>query len=293
MLKNYIRRKNITREIERLDPKKDHERIVYLLACHCFPYDVERSLEFGFFRTFAVPSISRILASTGEFRKRTQKRYDDTELIMYEIIENGHSSERAAKAFSRMNGMHGAFNISNDDFLYVLSTFIFIPIFWLEKFAWRKPTRKEKRAIFYFFREVGKKMNIKNIPEDYREFKAFHIKYEKENFEFAESNREVADYTRDLLISFFIPKKLAFLGRPFTNCLMDDALLKAMNFKKPNPIIKTFMMILLEIRMWFMSLLGDKKNPVYGTTKKRATYPKGYKIEEIGTFPEKVLAPVA
>ena len=64
MLKNYIRRKNITREIETLDPEKDHERIVYLLACHCFPYDVERSLEFGFFRTFAVPSISRILAST-------------------------------------------------------------------------------------------------------------------------------------------------------------------------------------------------------------------------------------
>ena len=114
MLKNYIRRKNITKEIETLDPVKDHERIVYLLACHCFPYDVERSLEFGFFRTFAVPSISNLLASTGEFRKRTQKRYDDTELIMYEIIENGHSSERAAKAFNRMNGMHGAFNISND-----------------------------------------------------------------------------------------------------------------------------------------------------------------------------------
>ena len=42
-----------------------------------------------------------------------------------------------------------------------------------------------------------------------------------------------------------------------------------------------------------MSLLGDKKNPVYGTTKKRPTYPKGHKIEEVGTFPDKVLAPVA
>ena len=293
MLRNYIRRKNITKEIETLDPVKDHERIVYLLACHCFPYDVERSLEFGFFRTFAVPSISNLLASTGEFRKRTQKRYDDTELIMYEIIENGHSSERASKAFNRMNGMHGAFNIANDDFLYVLSTFIFIPIFWLEKFAWRKPTRKEKRAIFYFFKEVGKKMNIKNIPEDYREFKAFHIKYEKQNFKFAESNQEIAKYTRDLLISFFMPKQLGFLGRPIANCLMDDALLKAMGFKKPNPILRAFVMIILEIRMWFMSLLGDKKKPVYGTTKKRPTYPNGYKIEEIGTFPNKVLAPVA
>ena len=150
MLLNYLKRREITKEIEQLDPVKDHERIVYLIACHCFPYDVERALEFGFFRTFAVPSISRLLASTGEFKNRTRKRYDDTELIMYEIIENGYNSERAQKAFKRMNSMHGAYSIDNDDFLYVLSTFVFIPIFWLDRFAWRKPTRKEKRAIFYF-----------------------------------------------------------------------------------------------------------------------------------------------
>ena len=293
MLLNYLKRREISKEIEQLDPVKDHERIVYLIACHCFPYDIERSLEFGFFRTFAVPSISRLLASTGEFKRNTKKRYDDTELIMYEIIENGYNSDRAQRAFKRMNAMHGAYSIDNDDFLYVLSTFVFIPIFWLDRFAWRKPTRKEKRAIFYFFKEVGKNMGIKNIPEDYREFKAFHLKYEKENFKYSKSNSEIAKYTRDLLISFFVPKQLAFIGRPITNCLMDEPLLNAMGFKHPNPILRAFVMILLQIRMWFMSLIGDKKKPVLGTTKKRSSYPKGYKIEDIGTFPNKVLAPVA
>ena len=293
MLKNFLKRREISKKIELLDPEKDNQEIVYLLACHCFPYDVERSLEFGFFRTFAVPSISRLLASTGEFRNRTKKRYDDTELIMYEIIENGHDSERAMKAFQRMNSMHGSFDISNDDFLYVLSTFIFIPIFWLDKFAWRRPSRKEKRAIFHFFREVGLKMNIKNIPKDYREFKAFHMKYEKENFKFSESNRAVAEYTRDLLISFFLPKQLNFVGRSITNCLMDDPLLDAMGYDKPNPILKAFVMIFLKVRMWFMSVLGDKKKPIYGTTKKRSSYPKGYNIEDLGTFPNKVFSSVA
>ena len=70
-------------------------------------------------------------------------------------------------------------------------------------------------------------MGIKNIPEDYREFKAFHLKYEKENFNYSKSNSEIAKYTRDLLISFFVPKQLAFLGkihyqlsygRTFTKC---------------------------------------------------------------------------
>ena len=70
------------------------------------------------------------------------------------------------------------------------------------------------------------------------------MKYEKDNFKYAKSNREVANYTRDLLISFFVPKQLAFLGRPITNCLMDDTLLNAMGFKQPNPILKAFVIVL-------------------------------------------------
>jgi hypothetical protein len=63
-------------EIEQLDPEKDHERIVYLDACFEFPFDVTRALELAFFRTFAVPSIAEVLASTREFTERSRKRYD-------------------------------------------------------------------------------------------------------------------------------------------------------------------------------------------------------------------------
>ena len=42
----------------------------------------------------------------------------------------------------------------------------------MDKFAWRRPSRKEKRAIFYFFREVGLKMNIKNIPKDFESYES-------------------------------------------------------------------------------------------------------------------------
>ena len=72
------------------------------------------------------------------------------------------------------------------------------------------------------------------------------MKYEKENFKFSESNRAVAEYTRDLLISFFLPKQLNFVGRSITNCLMDEPLLDAMGYEKPNPILKAFVMIFLK-----------------------------------------------
>lgn len=54
-------------ETKRLDRVRDAERIVHLDACFEFPFDVTRSAELAFFRTFAVPTIAELLGSTGEF----------------------------------------------------------------------------------------------------------------------------------------------------------------------------------------------------------------------------------
>src|SRR5882757_4947924 len=117
-------------EIRRLDPSIDNQRIVFLSSCFDFPFDTTRALEFALFRTYCVPSISALLDRTGEFRHRPQKRYDDTDIIVSELMEWGYESDRGKRALRRMNGMHGRFAIANDDFLYVLSTFIYEPIRW-------------------------------------------------------------------------------------------------------------------------------------------------------------------
>ena len=82
------------REIAALDAGRDDARIAFLLATCEFPWDTERALEFALFRTDAVPSISGLLAGTGEFERRPRKRYDDTELILAEILENSLDSPR-------------------------------------------------------------------------------------------------------------------------------------------------------------------------------------------------------
>ena len=48
-------------QIQRLDPEKDNQRIVFLSTCYDFPFDTTRALEFALFRTFGVPSISSLL----------------------------------------------------------------------------------------------------------------------------------------------------------------------------------------------------------------------------------------
>ena len=112
----------------------------------------------------------RLLDGTGEFRNRPQKRYDDTDIIVSELMEHGYDSERGSRALARMNAQHGRFTIANDDFRYVLSTFIYEPIRWNARFGWRPMYDNERLAFFHFWRAVGDRMGITDIPADYDVF---------------------------------------------------------------------------------------------------------------------------
>ncbi len=74
------------RELQRLDPEADAQRIVFIDASLEFPWDTQRSLELAFYRTYAVPSIGELLDSTGEFTERAQKRYDDTQILISRVL---------------------------------------------------------------------------------------------------------------------------------------------------------------------------------------------------------------
>ncbi len=171
-----------SRKIEGLDPDRDYHRIYQILVAHEFPWDFNQSLSFALFRTFAVPSIGRLLYQTGEFTERTQKRYDDTGLILDGILEHGIKSTPGRAAVRRLNQMHGSYDISNDDMRYVLATFIVVPVRWLDDFGWRTLTAAERTANTNYYRELGRHMNIKDIPATYDEFASFMDTYERKKF---------------------------------------------------------------------------------------------------------------
>lgn len=150
-------RRSTVDEIRRLDPVKDHQRIAFLTSLQDFPCDTTRSRELALFRAFAVAKGTPLLAGTGEFTERTQKRYDDTVLLLAEILEHGYDSPRGRAALRRMNQMHGRHPIPNDEFIYVLSTFVFEPIRWNERFGGRPLLCKEKLASYFFWREIARR----------------------------------------------------------------------------------------------------------------------------------------
>jgi hypothetical protein len=237
-----------------------------LLQCYEFPWDYERALEFALFRTYAVPSISALLFQTGEFIARPQKRYDDTELILYEITEHGFDSERGRAALQRMNQMHSRFSIKNDDFLYVLSTFVFEPIRWINRFGWRVLTENEQQGLFQFYRELGRRMAIKDIPSDLHVFEQYNIAYERNYFRFAETNVQIGSATRDLLLGFYLPKCLWPLGKQVVNAMLDDRLCACFGFAKAPGIVQTLIQSALKLRGRILRYGSERRSPRLGPT---------------------------
>lgn len=269
-------------EILKLDPEREHQRIMFLCAAHEFPFDMVRALEFALFRTFAVPSIASLLDRTGEFRERAQRRYDDTDLILSQIYEYGYESERGRQALAHMNGIHGRFKIANDDFRYVLSTFVFEPPRWIDRFGWRRMVEQERLGLFYFWRAVGQRMNIQDIPASLAEYEWFNVEYEQTRFRYSDANRRTAEATRDMFLSWVLPKPLWKLGEPFVYALMDDRLIEAFGFPQPSPALRRLVEGALRARSRLVRLLPERSQPLLRSQLQHRTYPDGYRTEELG-----------
>ncbi len=226
-------RKHWQRHIARLDPERDYQEIYRIVLTHEFPWDMNQSLSFALFRTYAVPSIGRLLDQTGHFENDTQKRYDDTALLLDEPSLHGLHSDRGRRAVRRINQMHGAYDISNDDMRYVLSTFVVVPKRWLDDYGWRPMSPVEVRASVRYYMELGKLMGIKDVPDTYDGFEELLTSYEAEHFAYDEGARRVADATKDLLLTFYP----SFMARPmelFSRALMDEPMLDAFRYDKPS-----------------------------------------------------------
>lgn len=278
---------DVLRAIEQLDPERDHQRIVHLSFGYEFPWDSILALEIALYRTYCVPRISALLDRTGEFRNATQRRYDDTSILVAEMCEWGYESGRGKEALERMNWAHSHFKIANDDFLYVLSTFIYEPIRWIDAVGWRQTSSHEKLAYYFFWREVGKRMGIADIPPSYEAFEAWSRAYEREQFRFAETNQRVGSATRDLFASW-CPRIFTPVVRYGVYAMLDEAMISSFGFPKPLPLTRRLLRGALQLRGRLVRWLPPRRTAHFFTDERNRTHPLGYEISRLG--PERLVA---
>ncbi|AYN42619.1 DUF2236 domain-containing protein [Streptomyces dangxiongensis] len=271
--------------IRRLDPVTDASEIYRISVTLELPWDYTRALELALYRTYAVPSIGRLLARTAELTDRTQKRYDDTSLLLDTIVEHGFTAEQGRTAIRRINQMHRSFDISDDDMRYVLSTFVVVPRRWIDTYGWRRLSRHEVVATTEYYRTLGRLMGIPGIPETYEEFEALLDGYEAAHFGWDEEARRVSDATLGLMASWY-PRPMAPLLRTATLALLDEPLLRAFRYPRPGAATTALVRRAVRTRGRLVRLLPPRRVPHFARQNREIKgYPNGYRVADLGTCP--------
>ncbi|MGC4998781.1 oxygenase MpaB family protein [Streptomyces sp. DT195] len=271
--------------IRRMDPVADAPEIYRLSAALEFPWDYTRALELALYRTYAVPSIGRLLAQTAELTERSQRRYDDTVLLLDAVMEHGFAAHEGRTAIRRINQMHRSYDISDDDMRYVLSTFVVMPRRWIDAYGWRRLSRHEIVAATEYYRTLGRYMGIPDVPETFEEFEALLDSYEKAHFAWDERARQVSDATLGLMASWY-PRPLAPLLRTATLALLDEPLLRAFRYEAPSATITSLVRRVLRARGRLVRLLPPRRAPHFARQNREVkSYPNGYDTADLGTRP--------
>jgi hypothetical protein len=138
------------------------------------------------------------------------------------------------------------------------------------------------------WQDLGALMHINNIPATREELEQYNIEYERKYFIPTESNHAIATYTENLFLSWMLPKQLYGLGRPFLHAILDEPLLTAVGFKKPNIVIQKLVDGVMALRRMIVRMLPRRTKPFLRTPLPRKdSYPKGYEIKDLGSMPYK------
>ena len=280
--RNYWQRQEAS-----LDPQTEWVDIYAIAVGHEFPWDNARATEFALFRTFAVPEIGELLYDTGAFTQQTQKRYDDTTIIIdgAGLFIGGQTDDRTA--IRRLNHMHGSYDIPNDQMLYVLTTFVVPARRWIDRYGYRPMSEVEVDSSVRYWRRMGELMGIHDIPEDYAAFEAYYDSYERDRFAFSTDGREVADATLNLMVGWY-PAPVRPLVRAIAISLMDPELRRALRYEESSAIVSRATQAALAARRQIVRRLPARRTPVRAVYNWRVkSYPHGWDMANVGTFPRR------
>jgi hypothetical protein len=279
------------RQIAGMDPQTQWAEIYGIVTGHEFPWESQHASEIALVHTFAVPEIAELLARTGEFTQRAEKRFDDTAIVLVEAGNYIGGETDDATAIRRLNRMHGAYDIPHDQFLYVLSTFPVMARRWIDRYGYRPMTDAEVESMVRYWQRFGELMGISDIPEDYDAFADHFDTYERERFGYSADGRAVSDATLDLVDSWYAAP-LRPLVRWVGITMFEPHLRRALHYEDPPAIVSAGVEVALQVRKRILRWMPARRDYLSPLERLRLrTYPRGYDIAKVGTFPAREKQP--
>lgn len=217
--------------------------------------------------TYAIPTISKVLYSTGGFSaKGVDRRYADMEMLIREFVENSVDDlsedkgveSRARIALLRLNAIHNFYGnkILYRDMLYTLVIFMTSQAEWIDSWGWRDLTQKEKDCIYCYWVDVGKMLNLR--PEEayvgYDNALVYKEEYERKYMRYASANKAITESTIDHFLSrypTFLQPALKTVALQFISCVQPQQRhIEALGLPLPSPVLKGLIDVTLTCRAY-------------------------------------------
>lgn len=236
-------RRAVIKEIESLDPEVDYHRITQLTLGRVFSdaFFHQALFSVAYWRQVAVESIGPIIARRGygDTLADVKKRNDDTLLFFGLIYRDGPDQATGQRTIDRLSAIHKTFDIKMDDYRYTIASLCFEPVRMTELLGIPDAlTQKEQRALFLFWRGVGREWGV-DIPEEQEEFRRWFDKYEEETYVYSEDCHSVSLAMEKVFLDRFAPwGPLRWVGSQFLKSLSDQRLLDAAGFDPPHPVMR-------------------------------------------------------
>jgi hypothetical protein len=181
-----------------------------------------------------------VLASSGELSQpaTASRRAEDTAIVIGDFLTKGLDSMRGSVALARMNWLHSRWGsrIKQDDLLYTLSLFVFEPVSFCQRYEWRALTNLEVQARFVFWREVGTRMGIRDIPATSKEMWEWKENYANSTMEYRESNSQIGALTMEVLVAP-LPHFLKSFSKEAGKVLVEPRVMKAFGWQNARPAV--------------------------------------------------------
>lgn len=237
--------------------------------------------QLAFLRPFAVPHMADVLSASGSMSRDAERRAYTTGLMMYEVIYGELESPRARRVISQINRAHAGLPISDEDFAFVLDSFIVVPTRYMDTMGWRRPTTIERDATWGFYCRLAELMNITYPPTSFDHAVARFDAYETRHVKPSTATRELGAQTLAVLQER-LPMPLRKLApQMFSTQLDDPPVAEALGLPRGRTVLTSTMRIATAAH-------GRRQSRKHATTPfftpgrhAGRTYAQGYTLDQL------------
>jgi hypothetical protein len=166
-----------------------------------------------------------------------EARHANTSQAVVSLLAAGYASPLGQRIIAEIMRIHEPLGIPNEEMWYALATLARQPIEWIDRFGWRRLASSEKDALYWFWREVGLRLQLTGAPADPQAMEEFLHDYERSHFALAPENQQMVAVAQQEWLTRF-PHGLRWAARAIFLSVLDNRIRESLGLPHPSPWIQ-------------------------------------------------------